>query len=101
MPGALALIPHTTGVYEQIPLLLIPQSRRTLGLFIGLTWLAGYLVYTRNTFGAGALERQWPYFLVLVYLPALWMVLMRRDRAGAPAAGPAVPAPPSDVSPRP
>jgi hypothetical protein len=91
MLGALALIPHTTGVYEQIPLLLIPQSRRTLGLFIGLTWLASYLVYTRGTFGAtiaDGLERQWPYFLVLVWLPALGMVLMRRDRLTAPPARP-------------
>jgi hypothetical protein len=78
MLGLLALMPHTTGVYEQLPLLLIPQTPKAFGLLLGLSYLAALLVYTQNTFGpsvAGTLDAQWPYFLVLVYLPALAMVL--------------------------
>jgi hypothetical protein len=78
MLGLLALMPHTTGVYEQLPLLLIPQTPKAFGLLLGLSYLAALLVYTQHTFGpsvAGTLDAQWPYFLVLVYLPALAMVL--------------------------
>jgi hypothetical protein len=65
-------------VYEQLPLLLIPQTPKAFGLLLGLSYLAAVLVYTQHTFGpfpAGTLDAQWPYFLVLVYLPALAMVL--------------------------
>lgn len=83
MLGLLALMPHTTGVYEQLPLLLIPQTPRAFGLLLGLSYLAALLVYTQHTFGpsvAGTLDAQWPYFLVLVYLPALAMVLWPKPK---------------------
>jgi hypothetical protein len=83
MLGLLALVPHTTGVYEQLPLLLIPRTGRAFAVLLGLSWLAAVLVYTQNTFGpsvAGTLDAQWPYFLVLVYLPALAMVLWPESR---------------------
>jgi hypothetical protein len=83
MLGLLALMPHTTGVYEQLPLLLIPQTGRAFAVLLGLSYLAAGLVYTRDTFGpsvAGTLDAQWPYFLVLVYLPALVMVLWPREQ---------------------
>jgi len=78
MLALLALVPHTTGVYEQLPLLLIPRTGRTFGVLLGLSYVAALLVYTQDTFGPSAaesLDRQWPYFLILVYLPALLMVL--------------------------
>jgi hypothetical protein len=102
MLGLLALLPHTTGVYEQLPLLLIPRTGRAFALLFGLSYLAAGLVYTRNTFGpsvSGTLDAQWPYFLVLVYLPALVMVLASRkprpDASGGESDGPVV-APPRD-----
>jgi hypothetical protein len=84
MLGLLALLPHTTGVYEQLPLLLIPRTGRAFAVLMGLSYLAAILVYTRNTFGpsvSGTLDAQWPYFLVLVYLPALVMVLWPENRS--------------------
>ena len=85
MLGALALIPHTTGSYEQLPLLLIPKTGRRFAFMMGLTYLAAFcanfivdyegLPRTQRLMVTGMLERQWPYFLVLVYLPALYFVL--------------------------
>jgi hypothetical protein len=98
MLGLLALIPHTTGIYEQLPLLLIPKTRRSFSLMMGLSYLAALCAnYVVNYEGVprtgplmvpGMLDRQWPYFLVLVYLPALYLVLRptgRRMPRGAPA----------------
>lgn len=87
MLGLLAVIPHTTGIYEQLPLLLIPQTERRFAVLMGLTYLAAILVYTQPTYSDAPtvetlvqqmLAVQWPYFLVLVYVPALWMVLTAR-----------------------
>jgi hypothetical protein len=90
MLGLLALVPHTTGIYEQLPLLLIPQTKRRFVVLMGLSWLAAVLVYTVVAYNhepdvlervQRGLTKQWPYFLVLVWLPALWMVLTGRDHS--------------------
>jgi hypothetical protein len=82
--GLMALIPHTTGIYEQLPLLLIPQTKRTFVVLMGLSYLAAVLVYTVVPYEHSpnvllrvqrGLTLQWPYFLFLVWLPALYMVL--------------------------
>jgi hypothetical protein len=82
--GLMALIPHTTGIYEQLPLLLIPQTKRTFVVLMGLSYLAAVLVYTVVPYEPSpnvllrvqrGLTLQWPYFLFLVWLPALYMVL--------------------------
>jgi hypothetical protein len=92
MLGLLALVPHTTGIYEQLPLLLIPQTRRRFAALMGLSWLAAVLVYTMVSYDPEpnvlsrvqrGLEQQWPYFLVLVWLPALWMVLTGHESSSA------------------
>jgi hypothetical protein len=78
MLGTLALIPHTTSVYELLPLLLVPQTRRSFAILMGLSYVATVIVYIRFPFGgsiSGTLDARWPYFLVLVYLPALFMAL--------------------------
>jgi hypothetical protein len=89
----LAITPHTTGIYEQLPLLLIPQTKRTFAMLMGLCYLAAILVYTVIDYEAAptvplrvqhGLTLQWPYFLVLVWLPALFMVL-RPSRPATPA----------------
>jgi len=88
--GLMALIPHTTGIYEQLPLLLIPRTKRTFALLMGLSFLAAALVYTVVSYDGSAnvllrvqrgLTQQWPYFLVLVWLPALYLVLRTSDLA--------------------
>jgi hypothetical protein len=84
MLGVLSLIPHTTGLYELLPLLLIPRTKRAFAGLMALSYLAAVLVYTQNTFVhtlAETLDKQWPYFLVLVYLPALVMVLWPESRS--------------------
>jgi hypothetical protein len=75
--GVLALVPHTVGLYESLPLLLVPQSGRNFAILMGLEYLAALLAYTVVRPGnlAGMLDAGWLYFLILVYLPCLWMVL--------------------------
>jgi hypothetical protein len=85
MLGLLALIPHTTSSYEQLPLLLIPQTKRRFAVFMGLVWVAAVLARVvliseskpkvETLLVQWILDRQWPYFLLLVYLPALYIVL--------------------------
>lgn len=89
MLGLLALVPHTTAFYEQLPLLLIPQNKRSLAVLMGLSYLAAFCTNfvvdyegvprVQQLMVQGMLERQWPYFLVLVYLPALYLVLQPRS----------------------
>jgi hypothetical protein len=87
------LVPHTTGIYEQLPLLLIPQTKQRFAVLIGLSWLAAMLVYTVVSYGpepdvVSRVERglalQWPYFLFLVWLPSLYMVLRQPVVADSP-----------------
>ena len=77
--GMMALVPQSTLLYEMVPFLFFTRTRRELWLFMLLTYVAAYLVYTRVPFGPSVLpatlEGQWPYFLVLAYLPALVLVL--------------------------
>jgi hypothetical protein len=77
MLGVLALVPHTAGLYESLPLLLVPQSGRRFAALMALEYVAATLAYTVLNPGnlAGMLDAAWPYFLILVYLPCLWMVL--------------------------
>lgn len=88
--GLLALMPHTTGIYEQLPLLLIPRTKRTFAVLMALSYVAAILVHTVISYHTQptvllrvqrGLALQWPYFFVLVWLPALYMVL----RPTAPA----------------
>jgi hypothetical protein len=57
---------------------------------MGLSYLAAVLVYTVVSYDGSAnvlsrvergLTQQWPYFLVLVWLPALYLVLRTSDLA--------------------
>ena len=86
MLGVLALVPHTAGLYESLPLLLVPQSARSFALLMGLEYLATVLAYTVLNPGnlAGMLDASWPYFLVLIYLPCLWLVLKGRSSTPQP-----------------
>jgi len=85
MLGVLALVPHTTGVYEHLPLLLIPQTKKTFAMLVGLSYVATLLAYRGVPYETVAkmLDAQWPYFLVLVYLPALYLVLRAPEGGSA------------------
>jgi hypothetical protein len=79
--GTLALIPHTTSLYEMLPLLLLARTWRELAWLVGLGWIAYYGIYTYTPRDPGDVPHtllvQWPYILSLCYLPALGLVLWR------------------------
>jgi hypothetical protein len=76
--AALALIPQTGWLYDTVPLFLIPRTRYAAYGLAALTQLAAVIAATRITPGMDlvtSLERRWPVVLLLVYLPALILVL--------------------------
>jgi hypothetical protein len=75
--GVLSLMPHTAGVYESLPLLLIPQSGKRFAVLLGLQYLAAFLAYT--VVSPGNLGG------MLIYLPCLWMVLKQPSPTTATA----------------
>jgi hypothetical protein len=85
--GTLALVPQTTFYYEMVPLLLIPRTPRQMIALVLLTRLAYHLqpfispLPPRIGFTA-VLTRLWPFCLVLIYIPALLMVLYRPNQGG-------------------
>jgi hypothetical protein len=85
--GALALIPHTTSLYEMLPLLLLARTWRELAALVGLGWVAYYGIYTHTPRSPADVPHnllvQWPYILSLCYLPALALVLWRGRLAPA------------------
>lgn len=83
---ALCLIPQTTGLYEALPLGLLAENRRQAALFAGAT-LAAHLLYFLGPQGpwpVGA-EYQWWVMLVVLYLPALVVVLRRQNSQSPPS----------------
>lgn len=96
--GMLAVIPHTTSLYEMLPLLLIPSTRRQLAVMVGLSWLAFYGIFAHTPFLPAdipaMLAAQWPYIGGLLYLPALLLVLSN------PASRPIVGGVQDDADPR-
>jgi hypothetical protein len=92
--GTLALVPHTAGLYESLPLLLIPQSAGRFAVLMLLEYFAAFLAYTVVSPGnlGGMMDAGWGYLLILIYLPCLWMVLKEpsahpESRAGLVRAG--------------
>ena len=76
--AAMALIPQTGALYDTVPLFLIPRTRWAAYGLAGLTQLAAVIDAARQTPGmdlVAALERRWPVLLLLVYVPALVLVL--------------------------
>jgi hypothetical protein len=80
--GALSLVPQTTALYETLPLALLCRNRPEAAGFATLTMLA-HLVYQLGPQGpwpVGA-EYQWWVLLILVYLPAIGLILGRPNEA--------------------
>lgn len=89
MLGTLALVPHTAGLYESLPLLLVPQTARGLAVLMVLQYVAAvvsYLVLSPGNLG-GMMDTGWAYLLILVYLPCLWMVLKGTTKPTPSATG--------------
>jgi hypothetical protein len=88
--GALALIPHTTSLYEMMPLLLLAKRPRHLLVLLALGWTAYYGIYTYTSRTPAdvvqLLAAQWPYILTLCYLPALGLVLLAKSKNLSPIA---------------
>jgi hypothetical protein len=86
MLGVLALVPQTTLLYEMVPLLLIPQTWREMLAICGLSLVAGaFMLRTDPSHHlTSSILTLWPAFLLLAYLPCLFLVL-RRPNAGSPA----------------
>lgn len=85
--GMLAVVPQTTFYYEMVPLLLIPRTARQMISFVVLTRLAYHVqpfispLQPRIGFAA-TVTHLWPFCLVLIYIPALLMVLHRPNQSG-------------------
>jgi hypothetical protein len=84
---ALGCVPQTIGLYETLPLFLIPRTRMEgYGLAV-LSYLAAFgqaLLYPRlphMTLPQNLAER-WPVVLLCLYLPALLLVLRRPNEVG-------------------
>jgi hypothetical protein len=82
MLGVLALVPQTTLLYEMVPLLLIPRTWREMLVLVGLSLIAGVFALRVDPSHhlTAAITTLWPVFLLLLYLPCLFLVL-RRDNA--------------------
>ena len=79
MLAAYACIPQITMLYDTVPLILIPSTRPEAYLLAILTQAAGVVIFWRRT-NLPLIEEnthQWPVLLLLVYLPALIMVMRR------------------------
>lgn len=93
---ALSCVPHTTVLYETIPLLLIPETWIEAGalwamalLAFGAQWLAGPYTSQADYWASGA---RW--IVLLMYVPCLAMVLRRPNVWSVTAPGVAPPARP-------
>ncbi len=95
---ALACVPQTIGFYELLPLFLLPRRRSEAYALAFLTYAAAFiatLAFPRipNEPIEAALLRRWPLLLVLIYLPAVWIVV--RSEAPKPASMEPVTPPPA------
>jgi hypothetical protein len=88
----LACVPQTIGLYETLPLFLIPRTRWEGYGFAALTYVAAFaqaLMVPRldgMTLGE-TLEGRWPILLVCLYLPAIVLVLLTREPRVEPDSG--------------
>jgi hypothetical protein len=83
----LACVPQLLLFYDQLPLVLVPRSERERLVFTWSSWLAyvGFLVTSSHgAFQVVDLREAAPWVLVLVYLPALVMVLRRPNEGKVP-----------------
>ncbi|MGH7580011.1 MAG: hypothetical protein ACREM9_07555 [Gemmatimonadales bacterium] len=82
--AALACVPQTIGLYETLPLFLIPRTRWQGYSLAALSYVAAFgqaVVVPRlpETTWEAMNAARWPFIFLLQYLPALLLVLMARE----------------------
>jgi hypothetical protein len=78
--AAMSLIPQTGGLYDTVPLFLIPRTRWEAYGLAAATQLVAIADPARTYPGIdlfSAIKIRWPLMFVLVYVPALLLVLRR------------------------
>jgi hypothetical protein len=84
MLAGMSVVPQTLWIYELVPLLLIPRTWRQMTAFVAFGWVTFALAAMHRPSAAPVnfgdlVEHYWPFWLGGVYLPALVMVLCRRN----------------------
>jgi hypothetical protein len=84
---ALACVPHTTLLYEALPLFLVPASWAQSLLLVALNWTAQIIVITLQPYSslADRAKMSATVSVALVYLPCLIMILRRPNEGEIPA----------------
>ena len=87
--AGLACVPQIIGLYDTLPLFLIPRTRWQGYALAGLSYVAafGQVVAVPRTPGMALeamLAARWPFIFVCLYLPALVMVLLPRSVEARP-----------------
>lgn len=84
---ALACVPHTTLLYEALPLFLVPSSWAQSLSLVALNWVAQIVVITLQPYDslADRARMSATVSVALLYLPCLIMILRRPNKGDAPA----------------
>jgi hypothetical protein len=85
--AALGCVPQTIGLYETLPLFLIPRTRWQGYALAGSSYVAAFAQVAAVPRLPGmtldaVLADRWPFLFVCLYLPALVMVLLPRSAEG-------------------
>jgi len=84
---ALACVPHTTLLYEVLPLFLVPASWAQSLLLVALNWIAQVVLITLQPYSslADRARVSATVSVALVYLPCVIMILRRPNEGDLPA----------------
>ncbi|HET7550027.1 MAG TPA: hypothetical protein VFK04_01980 [Gemmatimonadaceae bacterium] len=84
---ALACVPHTTLLYEVLPLFLVPASWAQSLLLVALNWIAQIVLITLQPYSslADRAKVSATVAVALVYLPCVIMILRRPNEGDLPA----------------
>lgn len=80
----MALVPQLALFYDQLPVWLVPDTWKRTALLSALSWVAWGFWYPSSAL-ASSVPAATPWILVLIYAPALLMLLTARAAATAPA----------------
>ena len=72
---AMSLIPQQLFFYDQLPLWLVPRTRKESVLLTASSQLAMVLWWLLREVGDSAIRSAYPYVIALLYLPALAILL--------------------------
>jgi hypothetical protein len=83
---ALACVPHTTLLYEALPLFLIPRSWKEALLLVVLNWATQTVVVVLQPYSSLADQARTSAMasVILLYIPCVVMVLRRRNEGEIP-----------------